>query len=289
VSAKPTNRLGRGLSSLLGDVEGASAIDGIPPPPTMLPVELLEPGPFQPRGAIDDRTLDELTASIRQAGVLQPLLVRAHPTMAGRYQIIAGERRWRASQRARLDEVPVIVRMLGDSDAMAAALIENLQREDLNPVEEARGYQRLIDEFGLTHQALADALGKSRAHLTNTLRLLGLPAGVLEELAAGRLSAGHARAVLGAEDPQALAATVISEGLSVRQTEARAAARAEPRASTKPDYRDDPDVVAVTRSLMEELGLRVEIQGTPGRGKVVIHFTSPDELDGVLALLRPRG
>jgi ParB family chromosome partitioning protein len=297
MSAKPVARLGKGLSALLGD--GAPAAQAVRPgagegPVGTVPVDLLEPGPFQPRGPIAQASLDELAASIRRAGVLQPLLARPHPQAPGRYQIIAGERRWRASQIAGLTDVPVVVRALGDADAMAAALIENLQREDLNPVEEARGYRRLIDEFGLTHQALAEALGKSRAHLSNTLRLLGLPESVLGDLAAGRLSAGHGRALLAAEQPEALAREVLAKGLSVRQTESRAAARQGVGEGGGPDrmagagYAQDPEVGALVRDLSAKLGLRIRIDGARGRGRVVVEFDDLAQLDGILALLQPR-
>ena len=294
MSAKPVARLGKGLSALLGDSAGVAAAPAqaaAEGPARLIPIDLLEPGPFQPRGPIAQASLDELAASIRRAGVLQPLLARPHPQTAGRFQIIAGERRWRASQIAGLAEVPVVLKPLGDTEAMAAALIENLQREDLNPVEEARGYRRLIEEFGLTHQALAEALGKSRAHLSNTLRLLGLPEGVLGDLAAGRLSAGHARALLAAEAPEALAREVVAKGLSVRQTEARAAVRGgagEARAQDGAGYARDPDVTALVEDLRAKLGLRIRIDGAKGRGRVVLEFDDLAQLDGILALLQPR-
>jgi len=294
MNAKPVARLGKGLSALLGDSASlAPAAAQVPAdgPARLIPIDLLEPGPFQPRGPIAQASLDELAASIRRAGVLQPLLARPHPQAPGHFQIIAGERRWRASQIAGLAELPVVVRPLGDSEAMAAALIENLQREDLNPVEEARGYKRLIDEFGLTHQALAEALGKSRAHLSNTLRLLGLPEGVLGDLAAGRLSAGHARALLAAERPEVLAREVVAKGLSVRQTEARAAARGgagEARVQAAGGYASDPEVTALVEDLRAKLGLRIRIDGANGRGRVVLEFDDLAQLDGILTLLQPR-
>jgi ParB family chromosome partitioning protein len=294
MSNKPVARLGRGLSALLGDsnaTQPAALASTTTAPVSVVPIDLLEPGPFQPRGPIAQADLEELTASIKRAGVLQPLLVRPHPQAAHRFQIIAGERRWRASQMAGLAEVPVVIRTLGDADSMAAALIENLQREDLNPVEEARGYRRLIDEFGLTHQALAEALGKSRAHLSNTLRLLGLPDSVLADLAAGRISAGHARALLAASQPEALAREVVSKGLSVRQTEARAAARPDEGRSDSAEragYAQDPEVGALVQEMTAKLGLRIRIEGARGRGRVVVEFDDLAQLDGILALLQPR-
>lgn len=191
---------------------------------------------------------------------------------------------------AGLVEVPVVVKGLSDAEAMAAALIENLQREDLNPVEEARGYRRLVDEFGLTHQALAEVLGRSRAHLTNTLRLLGLPDRVLSEMAAGRLSAGHGRALLASADPEGLAREVAAKGLSVRQTEERAARRAGAGAARKAvkegvGYSRDPEVAAVVRGLVEKLGLRIRIEGAGGRGRIILEFDDLGQLDGILELL----
>jgi ParB family chromosome partitioning protein len=295
MSTKPVARLGKGLSALLGDgaaPTAAGSAGAAAGPISVVPVDLLEPGPFQPRGPIAQASLEELTASIRRAGVLQPLLVRPHPKAAGRFQIIAGERRWRASQAAGLAVVPVVVKPLADAEAMAAALIENLQREDLNPVEEAKGYRRLIDEFGLTHQTLAEALGKSRAHLSNTLRLLGLPEGVLADLAAGRISAGHARALLAAPQPEALAREVMAKGLSVRQTEARATAKPDLERGPSPEragYADDPEVGALVADLTAKLGLRIRIEGARGRGRVVVEFEDLAQLDGVLALLQARG
>ncbi len=292
MNAKPAGRLGKGLSALLGDTAPAAAapVGAGQGPAAMLPIDLLEPGPFQPRGPIHQEALGELAASIRRAGVLQPLLARPHPSGDGRYQIIAGERRWRASQMAGLAEVPVVLKPLGDSEAMAAALIENLQREDLNPVEEAKGYRRLVDEFGLTHQALAEALGKSRAHLTNTLRLLGLPEPVLADMAAGRLSAGHGRALLASPEPQVLANEVMAKGLSVRQTEEKAARRTGPARTALGDrpasgYARDPEVGAVVQALVEKLGLRIRIEGGGGRGRVVLEFDDLAQLDGILELL----
>jgi ParB family chromosome partitioning protein len=288
MSVKPAARLGKGLSALLGEARSAAPASGdrLQSPVVNMALDRLEPGPFQPRGPITDAALGELAASIRHAGVLQPLLVRSHPAGGDRFQIVAGERRWRASRLAGLAEVPVVVRRLSDAEAMAAALIENLQREDLNPVEEARGYQRLIEEFGLTHQALADALGRSRAHLSNMLRLLGLPADVLGALADGRLTTGHAKALLTAGDPAKLAQEVISKGMSVRQTEARAAAAAS--GDTPPatiGYADDPDTRALVAELTGRLGLRVRIDGAAGRGRVSIDFANLEQLDGIVALL----
>ncbi len=250
-----------------------------------IPIDLLSPGPFQPRGPVDAASLAELTVSIRSRGVLQPLLARPDPAAPERYQIIAGERRWRAAQAAGLHDVPALVRDFGDSDAMAAALVENLQRQDLNAIEEAEGYRRLLDEFGMTQEALGEAVGKSRSHVANTLRLLNLPANVQAELRRGALSAGHARALLADPDPERAARVVIARGLNVRQTEAlvrRDSATEKPRGRERSR---DPDTEAVARSLTERLGLRAEIVFDGRRGSLRLHYDTLDQLDALVALL----
>jgi ParB family chromosome partitioning protein len=250
-----------------------------------LPVELLEASPYQPRGAMDPEALDELTASIRARGILQPLLVRPHPVQAGRYQIIAGERRWRASQAAGLHEVPVLIREFTDADTMAAGLVENLQRQDLNPIEEAEGFRRLLDEFGVSQDQLGQAVGKSRVHVSNTLRLLGLPEAVRIELRRGTLSAGHARALLMHPAPEAALATVLARGLNVRQTEALAKAPAAFQAGTGTARQKDPETATLERELSERLGLKVEIAFNGKGGSVRIFYRTLDQLDTVLAHL----
>jgi ParB family chromosome partitioning protein len=259
------------------------ARDGIQP----VPVELLEPGPFQPRARMDATSLDELAGSIRVRGILQPLLARPHPDGLGRYQIIAGERRWRAAQAAGLHEVPVLIRSLADAEAMAASLVENLQRQDLNPIEEAEGFSRLMREFGMTQDSLAQTVGKSRSHIANTLRLLNLPDMVKAEVRNGALSAGHARALLSHPEPEKAALAVIARGLNVRQTEALAA-RPESAAATPPAVHDPADGVtrAVERDLAERLGLRVQISFDGKGGTLRIHYRSLDQLDGLIELLR---
>jgi ParB family chromosome partitioning protein len=286
-AGKAPPRLGKGLSALLGDRPAATPAQQAEI--QALPLDVLEPSAFQPRGPLDAAALADLTASIKARGVLQPILVRPHPKAAGRYQIIAGERRWRASGQAGLATVPVVVRALSDLDAMAAALVENLQRADLNPIEEARGYRRLLDEFGLTQDALATAVGKSRTHLTNTLRLLALPELVQTQLANGLLTAGHGKALVAAPDAAAIAQKVVMEGLSVRATEALAG-RARPSPATgkptaAPTYRVDPEVKALADDLTLRLGLRVTIEGSGGRGRIVMEFKSLEQFDGLLALL----
>ena len=284
-------RLGRGLSALLGDAalptpdSSGIAADGAQ---RALPIEVIEPGPFQPRGAIDPAGLQELAESIREHGLLQPILVRPAPGQPGRYQIIGGERRWRAAQSVPLHEVPVVIRDLDDRQAMAAALVENLQRQDLGPLEEAEGYQRLIEEFGMTQEVLGQAVGKSRSHVANTLRLLNLPERVRELLREGALTAGHARALLTAPDPVALAMQVVDRGLNVRQTEALAARPPRASAERAPVERDR-ETVALERELSAHLGLRVSIRDEGGSGQVVIRYRDLDQLDGLIRLLRGGG
>jgi ParB family chromosome partitioning protein len=277
-------RLGRGLAALLGensaDDESASADAGL----KSLPIDHLEAGPFQPRRRMEPDAMRELTDSIRTRGVLHPLLARPHPATPGRYQIIAGERRWRAAQQAGLHDVPVLVRDMADSDAMAAALVENLQRQDLNPIEEAEGFKRLIEDFGLTQEQLGEAVGKSRSHVANIMRLLQLPPGVRIEVQNGRLSAGHARALLAHPNPEQAALQVLARGLNVRQTEALAASKAAP-STTRGEIARDPETEALEKDLSEKLGLRVQIAFDGRGGSVRIAYTSLDQLDGVIALL----
>ena len=290
MSVAPTKRpprLGRGLSALLGDLPA-------PPDPAetapsggeglrTVAIELLEPSPFQPRAAAEPGALQELADSIREHGLLQPILVRPKPGAPGHYQIIGGERRWRAAQQVPLHEVPVVIRELGDREAMAAALVENLQRQDLNALEEAEGYRRLLDEFGMTQEALGQAVGKSRSHVANTLRLLGLPERVRDLLRDGALTAGHARALLTAPDPVGLALQVVDRGLNVRQTEALAAARPRPEPAS-PAARD-PETAALERDLSGRLGLKVSIRHAGRGGQVTIRYRDLDQLDGLVRLL----
>ena len=283
MSAKEINpRLGRGLAALMGDT---AASDPAKPGVATITVDSLEPGPYQPRAAIDPASLADLVDSIRARGILQPLLARPHPRDSARYQIIAGERRWRAAQVAGLQEVPVLVRALSDAEAMAAALVENLQRQDLNAIEEAEGYRRLLDEFGMTQETLATAVGKSRSHVANTMRLLNLPASVQGEVKNGALSPGHARALLAHPDPAKAAIAVIAGGLNVRQTEALAAGKPPAEKAASPPRTKDPETIALEHDLSERLGLKVDI-GFDGKGGTVrIHYRSLDQLDGLIALL----
>jgi ParB family chromosome partitioning protein len=277
-------RLGRGLAALMGDGPTPAHTDFTDGAIRDIAIDLLEPGPYQPRGPINPVSLGDLADSIRAQGLLQPLLARPHPTSPGRFQIIAGERRWRAAQTAGLHHVPVLIRPLADAAAMAASLVENLQRQDLNAIEEAEGYRRLISEFAMTQEALASAVGKSRSHIANTLRLLNLPATVQMEVKNGALSAGHARALLAAPDPAKAALQVVARGLNVRQTEAMVTRKPDPAgfAAAK-----DPETLALERSLTEHLGLSVEITFDGKGGAVRIRYRSLDQLDGLIALLNP--
>jgi ParB family chromosome partitioning protein len=275
-------RLGRGLAALMGEAPAATA-DAASPART-LPIEKLEPGPFQPRTSFHADTLAELVDSIRTRGILQPLLARPHPKQPGKYQIIAGERRWRAAQQAGLHEVPVLIRDLADTEAMAASLVENLQRQDLNPIEEGEGFRRLIEEFGLTQEQLGEAVGKSRSHVANAMRLLHLPAAVRIDVQNGKLSAGHARALLAHPDPEEAAKQVIARGLNVRQTEALASAKPSVPGD-RPEKLKDPETEALERELSSHLGLGVSIAFDGKGGSVTIKYRSLDQLDGVVALL----
>lgn len=276
-------KLGRGLAALLGqDAPAAPTAPGGPERLLQIDAAEIGPNPEQPRASIDAENLRELTASIAQQGVLQPILVRESDGAAPRYRIIAGERRWRAAIAAGLSHVPCVVRHMSDSDASLAALVENLQREDLNALEEAEGLRRALQRFGLTQDALARALGKSRSHIANTLRLLNLPLSVREHLRAGRLSAGHARALLSHADPEAAARAVIARGLNVRQTEAMTTPAPE-APPTKPVR--DPDITALERDLTEKLGLAVRITDRGGNGRVAIAYRSLEQLDGLIRLL----
>ena len=300
---KKTTGLGRGLSALLGDVAApqAVAIDarsaaahaGTPMAGVrMVPIGLISANPQQPRRHFDEEAIAELASSIRNNGLLQPILVRPFGTADDRFEIVAGERRWRAAQRAQLHDVPVIVRALTDAQALEIGLIENIQRRDLNPVEEAEGYQRLIRDFSHSADSVAQLIAKSRSHVANMLRLLELPDGVRAMLVSGVLSMGHARALLTTPDPARLAELVRAKGLSVRQTEALAKQSKGQTASAPRRNRAarDADTMALERDLSAALGLAVRIDDTAGRGKITIEYNDLEELDGVCARLsRPPG
>ncbi|MCK7593595.1 ParB/RepB/Spo0J family partition protein [Pseudomarimonas salicorniae] len=279
--------LGRGLSELLGSGTQESETPLPGDRQRNLPIEQLQPGKYQPRTQMDPARLQELADSIRAQGLIQPIVVRA--VGRDRYEIIAGERRWRAAQLAELRDVPVIQRDIDDHTALAMALIENIQREDLNPLEEAVALQRLIDEFSLTHQQAAEAVGRSRAAVSNLLRLLELPDGVRRLVEQGRIEMGHARALLTLPEAlaEALARQAAEEGWSVREIERRVqqAQRAPGKPAPKPAA--NPDVATLERELSEHLGASVSVQGGRGKGgKLVIRYHDLDQLDGLLERLR---
>lgn len=273
--------LGRGLDALLSSAdlrEGERLL--------MLPVESLVPGKYQPRTRMDEAALRELAESIRAQGLMQPILAR--PVSGTHYEIIAGERRWRASQLAGLSEVPVLVREVSDDAALKMALIENIQREDLNPLEEAQGLQRLIQEFGMTHQAVAESIGRSRAAVSNTLRLLNLAKPVQAMLLEGKLEMGHARALLplSAAQQTEMAHEVVRRGLSVREVERLVSRLLNPPAARRP-YEKDPDVQRLEEELSESLGTQVKIHANrKGAGRLTIEFSDLDQLDGIMRRLR---
>jgi ParB family chromosome partitioning protein len=285
---KPRPGLGRGLSALLGDVgreEPATSTEpsnGI----RMLSVSAMAPHPGQPRRHFDDAALQDLAASIAARGVLQPIVVRPH---GKEFQIVAGERRWRAAQRARLHEVPVIVRELGDAETLEIALVENIQREDLNAIEEADAYKKLIGEFGHTQEALARIVHKSRSHVANLLRLLDLPDGIQAMVAESVITMGHARALIGAPDPEGLAQQIRDRGLSVRDTE-KLVRQAKPRAESDSGGRGggvggherasvDADIVALEQQLGDVLGLHVKVTHHEKGGALTLSYSTLDQLD----------
>ncbi len=277
--------LGRGLDALLSGSDKPHGDEQ-----RNLPVERLRPGKYQPRTHMDEESLAELAASIKAQGVMQPILVRAVDSTPGaeRYEIVAGERRWRASQLAGLSEVPVLIRNIPDEQALAMALIENIQRENLNPLEEAQGLQRLIDEFGLTHQQAADAVGRSRPAASNLLRLLQLTAPVQDLLMTGQLDMGHARALLPVASGQqvGLAQRIIQKGLSVRETERLVQQLLNPP-KQMPEKIIDRDLLRLQEELSDGLGTNVAIRANKkGAGKVTIEFSGLDQLDGLIFRLR---
>lgn len=284
--------LGRGLSALMSDVAETEAVVSTGPASAdrTLPIEQISPNPDQPRKRFEDSDLDDLTASIKEKGIIQPLIVRA--VGGDQFEIVAGERRWRAAQRAQLHELPVVVREFTDVEVLEVAIIENIQRADLNPVEEAAGYRQLMDRFGHTQEKMAEALGKSRSHIANLLRLLNLPDQVLEMLRAGELSAGHARALIPAENPLALAQKILKGGLSVRAAEAlvkseradETVAKSKPKAQS---IEKDADTKALEGDLSAALGMKVSLNHKPGqeKGQMTLHYKSLEELDELCRIL----
>lgn len=284
--------LGRGLSALMADVDLATPDKQAPQSDrnqTMIPIEQLSPNPDQPRRDFQPEALQELADSLKSRGVLQPLIVRTHPRDDGLYQIVAGERRWRAAQLAQLHELPVIIREMNDTEVLEVALIENIQRADLNAVEEAASFRQLMDRFGHTQEQLAEALNKSRSHIANLLRLLNLPDQVQAWLKEGKLSAGHARALVTAPNPVQLARRVIERGLSVRETEKLVKEQINPSGKkTKPKASEkDADTRVLESDLSAHLKMRVAINhsGSADGGQVVVRYRDLDQLDRLCQIL----
>jgi ParB family chromosome partitioning protein len=289
MTALPKKRLGRGLAALIGDdiadeipatAEGTAA-SGL----REVPIEMVRSNNLNPRKSFNEQELEDLARSIAEKGILQPVVVRPVGNDAT-YQIVAGERRWRAAQRAGLHTIPVLVRELSDKEVLEIAIIENVQRADLNPVEEAMGYQQLIDSFDYTQQQLAESIGKSRSHIANTLRLMSLPKAVLDQLQEGSLTAGHARALIATDDPAALAQKIVALGLSVRQAEALARNQAEKSDNQATEPKGQSDLRAIEKTLSETLGLRVSLQpGAGEKGKLIINFKTLDQFEELCAKL----
>lgn len=292
--SKPTkNRgLGRGLSALMADVVVEESPKGAPAEPRradmMVPIEKIKPNPEQPRRTFTQEQLDDLAASVKEKGVIQPLIVRPRPGSEDEYEIVAGERRWRASQMAKLHQLPVIVREYSDTEALEVAIIENIQRADLNAIEEAAGYRDLMDRFGHTQEKVSEALGKSRSHIANLLRLLNLPDDVQSFVRDGQLTAGHARTLVTAENASALAREIINKGLSVRAAEklAKGAGESKPRA-TSPKAEKDADTKALEADLSAAMGMKVQIDHKAGgeAGTVTIRYQNLDQLDDICGKL----
>jgi len=286
-------RLGRGLAALIGEMDQPVPAEAERPTVSadrMVPIEFVTRNPRNPRRFFDDAELHDLASSIRQHGIVQPIVAR---TLArDRYEIIAGERRWRAAQLAGLIEIPVIIRDVDDKTALEIAIVENVQRSDLNALEEALGYEQLIAEYGYTQNDLGEIIGKSRSHVANSLRLLKLPEPVRDLLAAGSLSAGHARALVPTSDPTALARTIVSKGMSVRDAERLAQhdikAQSEPKSAVHPKDQKDSDTLALERTLSDTLGLDVTISHRASGGQIRISYKSLEQLEEVCRLLERR-
>jgi len=287
------NQLGRGLSALLGEgaaeVSTASLSSGKNTAESgfsLLPIEFLVPSPLQPRRVFAEEEIDSLSKSIKERGILQPILVRPNPDNDNQYEIIAGERRWRAAQVAQIHEVPVLIRGLNDEEVLEVALIENIQRADLNALEEALGYRRLIDSFNHTQDSLSSVIGKSRSHIANTLRLLSLPNLVKDLLNNGKISAGHARALIGVIGSEAIAGEIVKRGLNVRQVERLIkASKGQPYSKTDKAREKDPDTLSLERTLAGLLGLAVEIDFNGSGGKLVVKYNNLDQLDDIVRRL----
>lgn len=285
-------RLGRGLAALIGEMDQPVPVEAerTVSADRMIPIEFVSRNPRNPRRFFDDTELHDLASSIRQHGIVQPIVVRTMER--DRYEIIAGERRWRAAQLAGLIEIPVIIRDVDDKTALEIAIVENVQRADLNPLEEALGYEQLIAEYGYTQNDLGEIIGKSRSHVANSLRLLKLPDPVRDLLAAGSLSAGHARALVSTPDPASLARTIVAKGMSVRDAEKLAQnnikAQSEPQQTASRRDQKDSDTLALERTLSDALGLEVSINHTTSGGQIKISYKSLEQLEEVCRLLERR-
>jgi ParB family transcriptional regulator, chromosome partitioning protein len=285
------SRLGRGLASLIGDVGGEAAHIERPRTQRKVPIEFLKANPRNPRREFADAELRELADSIRQHGVIQPIVVRPVRGAQDRFEIVAGERRWRASQIAGLHEVPIVPVDVSDSDALEIAIIENVQREDLNAIEEAQGYHALANEFKRSPDDIAKIVGKSRSHVANTMRLTKLPAEVQAYITQGQLSAGHARALIGVADPIAAAKRIVEQGLNVRQAEALAHVEGVParkRQKERGGRIKDANTVALEKSVSDALGLVVSIDHGDSGGRVLIRYRDLDQLDEIVRRLRAK-
>jgi ParB family transcriptional regulator, chromosome partitioning protein len=284
------SRLGRGLAALIGDIGSEASTTERARNQRRVPIELLKPNPRNPRRNFSDSELDELTASIRERGIVQPIAVRPARGYADSFEIIAGERRWRAAQRAGLHQVPIVVLEVNDGEALQLAIIENVQRTDLNPLEEGAGYQTLASEFRHSQEDIAKIVGKSRSHIANTLRLLKLPEPIKAYINAGQISAGAARMLIGQSDPEAMAREIVDRGLNVRQVEALAKQRAKGAGRAKPHGRahKDIDTIALQKRLSDALGLTVTIDHGRRGGVLHIHYRELDQLEHVLRRLEGR-
>ncbi len=287
----PRSRLGRGLAALIGDVGEESVAIERARGQRRIPIEFLRANPANPRKHFSEEDLRDLSESIKEKGIIQPILVRTVAGEVDAYEVIAGERRWRAAQRAELHDVPVVLLEVNDREALELAIIENVQRADLNAIEEAAGYESLIANYGYSQNDLGKIIGKSRSHIANTLRLLKLPGEVREAVLDGRLSAGHARALLAVSNPEAVAKKVLEKGMTVREVEAMAQAEAsdagkEPRKKAPRSTNKDADTLALEKELTDILGLFVDIQHKDSGGEIRIKYATLEQLDGVCRRLR---
>ena len=280
------SRLGRGLAALMGDVGAEITAPEKARPQRRVPIEFLKPNPRNPRRSFSDEELDGLAASIKERGIIQPVVVRALGASSDHFEIIAGERRWRAAQRAGLHEIPIVPLEATDSQALELAIIENVQRSDLNPLEEAAGYQMLASDYDHSHDQIAKLVGKSRAHVTNTMRLLKLPEPVKAYIREGKISAGAARSLIGSPDPERIAREIVHRGLNVRQAEALAKEPTSGAARTKGAQQKAADTLALEQRLSDQLGLKVKLTQRGAGGVLAIEYRSLDQLDDLLRRLQ---